>query len=73
MHSLGACMHEIVRCVIAGGTIYAWERTPGLGKCVSYTEYPYDAKLMVQRQCSNINVATAKLFSRIAKLFSTRC
>ena len=62
-----------MRTLVAGGTIYAWERTPTLAKSLSYTEYPSDAKLMVQRQCSNINVATAKLFSRIANYFSTRC
>jgi hypothetical protein len=66
-------IYKLERYVIAGGTIYAWERTPTLAKSLSYTEYPTCAKLMVQRQCSNINVATANIISRIANYFSTRC
>jgi hypothetical protein len=62
-----------MRTLVAGGTIYAWERTPGQAKSLSYTEYPSDAKLMVQRQCSNINVATANIISRIANYFSMVC
>jgi len=66
-------IYKLERYVIAGGTIYAPDRPPTLRKSLSYTEYPSDAKLMVQRQCFNINVATAKLFSMIANYFSTRC
>ena len=62
-----------MRTLVAGGTIYDKIAMPTLRKSLSYTEWVASAKLMVQRQCSNINVATLNFDSGIANYFSTDC